>query len=164
MKFSKYILKIAVLCLALFTSSGAFAQTLTTPNGAADPTQSSFSIVVCDGPDLPTAPINLLQKANDEMQKAQERNYIPCNFNGAMLTVQHLINIFLVLGVFAAIILFTYAGFLLMTGKEADRKKAKDIFPKIGIGFLVMLSAWFIVFQILNWLTGNPAFTKLLGS
>jgi hypothetical protein len=70
----------------------------------------------------------------------------------------------MVLGVFAAIILFTYAGYLMMTGKDSDRNKAKDIFPKIFIGFVIMLSAWFIVYQILDWLTGNGAFTKLLGN
>ena len=135
----------------------------TTPAAASDPTQSAFRIVVCDGPATPSAN-QPVQEYDNQGKPSGTHPYVACDFNGAMLTVQHLINVFLVLGVFAAIILCTYAGFLLMTGREADRKKAKEIFPKIGIGFLVMLAAWFIVFQILNWLTGNPMFTKLLGS
>lgn len=135
---------------------------------AGDPTKSSFRVVVCDGPKLPNA--ELLKKAQDQIDKnaallkIDTHTYIPCDFNGVMLTIQHLINIAITLGVFVAIVLFTYAGYLMMTGKEADRNKAKDIFPKVFWGFVIMLSAWFIVYQILNWLTGNSNFTKLLGN
>jgi len=172
MKFFKSILILSLIIsgLSLTTSTSlAQTQTLTSPTqipaDSESPTQSSFRIVICDGPELPpdtagnkSARAALIKDAGSPGQ------YIPCNFNGAMIQVQHLINICMVLGVLSAIVLFTYAGYLLMTGKEDDRKKAKDIFPKIGIGFLVMLSAWFIVFQILNWLTGDSVFTKLLGS
>ena len=65
---------------------------------------------------------------------------------------------------FAAILLFTYAGYLFLTGKEGDRKKAYDVFPKVFWGFIIMLTAWFVVYQILNWLTGNSIFGKLLGN
>ena len=144
-------------------------QTLTSPTqipaDSESPTQSSFRIVICDGPTLPpNTPQNAAARTELIKEAGSPGQYIPCDFNGAMMQVQHLINICMVLGVLTAIVSFTYAGYLLMTGKEDDRKKAKDIFPKVGIGFLVMLSAWFIVFQILNWLTGNPIFTKLLGS
>jgi len=148
-------LKIFIFSLIIGGISVASAQTtqnLTMPTGISDPTQPTFKVTVCDGPDLTGTGLTI------------PSGYIPCNFNGAMMQVQHLIDICMVLGVFAAIVLFTYAGFLLMTGREADRKKAKDIFPKIAIGFLVMLSAWFIVYQLLNWLTGNGMFTKLLGN
>jgi hypothetical protein len=149
------------IMLVFFISSTASAQnvnTLTSQNGISDPTQSTFQIVVCDGPTLPAD-----LKAAEE--KKLGRTYIPCDFNGAMMQVQHLIDIAMVLGVFAAIVLFTYAGYLLLTGTEANRNKAKDIFPKIFWGFIIMLSAWFIVYQILNWLTGSSSpFTKLLGN
>lgn len=153
-------------------SVNAQVNTLTTVSNAENPTQSSFKIVICDGPaglnDIknhtvvdPNNPGKTLTvptgwKHND--------NFIPCDFNGAMIQIQHLINLAMVLGVFAAIVLFTYAGFLMITGKESDMKKAKDIFPKVGIGFIVMLTAWFIVFQIVSWLTGAGIFTKLLGN
>ncbi len=138
-------------------------QTLTSPISNENPTQSSFQITVCDGPNNPKGnnPVNLYDSNGNP---AGTRPYVVCNFNTGMLQIQHLINIAMVLGVFAAIVLFTYAGFLMLTGKEDDRKKAKDIFPKIFIGFIIMLTAWFIVYQILSWLTGNGTFTKLLGN
>jgi hypothetical protein len=163
-----------ILNFGLFLPTGtasAQVQTLTSPSATEDPTQSSFRIVVCDGPELPK---NLDPKALEMLSPkdpatfqakfGHPQPYVACNFNGIMLTIQHLINIAMVIGVFAAIALFTYAGYLMMTGKEDDRNKAKDIFPKIFWGFAIMLSAWFIVYQILNWLTGNSAFTKLLGN
>lgn len=178
MNYKKIILKLAPSVVVLIVFSlfslhilGANAQgvqTLSSPNSTEDPTQTSFRVVVCDGPALPTK--DLQDAAQAEIDQAAKNTgvathtYVVCNFNGAMIQVQHLIDIAMVLGVFAAIVLFTYAGFLMLTGKEDDRKKAKDIFPKIFIGFIIMLSAWFIVYQILSWLTGNGTFTKLLGN
>jgi len=173
MKFS--IKKILVLSTFSFIALGIYStsaqtQTLTMPTGATDPTQSSFRVIICDGPAaLNTSSTHQISNPNGggtitDPKWHEDPNFRACDFNGAMMQIQHLIDIFMVLGVFAAIILFTYAGFLLMTGKEDDRKKAKSIFPKVAVGFIIMLSAWFIVFQLLNWLTGNGIFTKLLGS
>ncbi len=156
MKTRKIIINIAVAVLLLSSSSVgamvAYAQnTLTSPNSSADPTQSSFKLVICDGPTLPST-----------MQKPAR--YVACDFNGAMMQVQHFITICMVLGVFAAVLLFMYAGYLFLTGKEGDRKKAYEVFPKVFWGFIIMLTAWFVVYQILNWLTGNSIFGKLLGN
>ncbi len=171
--YRKIICKIApsLLVLIIFSLSSFSipfvnaqgVQTLTSPNSNENPTQSSFKVVVCDGPDISSLSSSVQQQLYLQAGKTQS-SYVPCNFNGAMIQVQHLINIAMVLGVFAAIVLFTYAGFLMITGKEDDRNKAKDIFPKIFWGFIIMLSAWFIVYQILSWLTGNGTFTKLLGN
>ena len=167
MKFSKKILISSfagIFILSLVVSGPsvlAQTQTLTMPTGVSDPTQSSFRIVICDGPTLPSDPT---AKAALIKGAADPNHYIPCDFNGAMMQVQHLIDICMVLGVFAAIALFTYAGYLFMTGKEGDRKKAYEVFPRVFWGFIIMLSAWFIVYQILSWLTGNSMFTKLLGN
>ena len=144
------ILAIAFLGLSLLSSSVAYAA-VNTLTATEDPTKSTFKIVICNGPTLP-----------DTMQKPA--GYVDCDFNGLMLQIQHFINICMVLGVFAAIVLFTYAGYLFLTGKEGDRKKAYDVFPKVFWGFIIMLSAWFVVYQILSWLTGNSIFTKLLGN
>ena len=157
MKLMPSIIVMLILC---FSYSGIlFAQaavnTLTTPSNTENPTQTGFKVVICDGPKLPNGVTPTSGTAG---------TYTVCDFNGMVLQVQHLINIFMVLGVLAAIVLFTYAGFLLLTGKEANIKTAKDIFPKIGIGFIIMLSAWAIVYEILVWLTGpNSIFIKLLG-
>lgn len=115
-----------------------------------NPNNSAFKIVICDGP--AGANIN-----NDS-------NYVVCDFNGAMLQVQHLINIMMVLGVLVAIVMFSYAGGLYITGKPANIEKAHAIFPKVFFGFIIMLSAWFIVYQILGWLAKNDGFKTLLGN
>ncbi len=147
-------------------------QTLSAPAATEDPTSQSFKIIICDGPAGINDPKN--HTVSDPNHPGQtvtfptgwkpKVGFIACDFNGAMIQVQHIINIMMVLGVLAAIVLFTYAGFLMMKGTEADRSKAKDIFPKIFFGFVIMLSAWFIVYQVLSWLTGNGTFTKLLGN
>ncbi len=162
----KFTLVIVCLFISLNASSVlAAVSTLTDTTNIEDPTKSTFKIVVCDGPDLSGVATSSPAKAALYKSAGKtEATYIPCNFNGMMIQVQHLINIMMVLGVFAAIILFTYAGYLLMTGKEGDRKKAKDIFPKILTGFIIMLVAWVVVYEILNWLTvSSLGFGKLLG-
>jgi hypothetical protein len=122
-----------------------------------DPTKSSFRIVVCDGPTLPN-------KLKDEQTKALGREYVPCDFNGIMLQIQHLINIMMVLGVFASIGAFSWAGALYISGNPKKKEEAHKIFPKVFTGFIIMLSAWFIVYQILSWLTDKAAFKTLLGN
>ena len=176
---AKGMLVVVLLFISISMTAQAYAQNANTPSSQSsseDPTKSGFKVTICDGPELPPVTSDyvaanarsLVLKAyglNAQGLKADGSPYIPCNFNGMMMQVQHLINIGIVLGVFAAIALFTYAGYLLMTGREQDRNKAKSIFPKIMWGFVIMLSSWFIVYQILNWLTGSDSgFTKLLGN
>jgi hypothetical protein len=101
----------------------------------------------------------------DSNGNVTKRDYVVCNFNGAMLQVQHLINIMMVIGVLVAIVMFSYAGGLYITGSKPNVDKAHKIFPKVFGGFIIMLSAWFIVYQILSWLTGpSSGFNTLLGS
>ncbi len=127
-------------------------QTLQTPltEPSTNPNSSAFKIAVCDGP----------AGANT----AHDPKYVPCDFNAVMLLIQHLINIMMVVGVLVAILMFSYAGGLMVTGKEKNISKAKSIFPKVFIGFIIMLSAWFIVYQALGWLASNDGFRTLLGS
>ena len=127
-------------------------QTLNVPSPELNPNDSAFKIVVCDGPTLPKDYPN------------KPAGYVPCDFNGVMRQIQHLINIMMVLGVLIAIVMFSYAGGLYITGQKANIDKAHSIFPKVFIGFIIMLSAWFIVYQILSWLTNNEGFKALLGS
>ena len=125
-------------------------QTLSDQNVPVNITSPDFKIVVCDGPTPPKGVV----VPND---------YVPCDFNGVILQVQHIIDIAIAAGVLIAIIGFCYAGFLYIKGGESDIKKAKEFFPKIFWGFIIMISAWFIVYQILSWLTDNAGFKTLLG-
>lgn len=142
---------IAVICTLVTLATPAMMQAATEVNPEyADPTSSSFRIVVCDGP----------AGARPE----GDTKYVPCDFDGVMLQIKHLINIMIILGVLASIGMFTWAGWLYISGVPANKSKAHSIFPKIFTGFILMLSAWFIVSQILSWLTTNQAFRALLGN
>lgn len=135
-------------------SSGSSVTTLQTRlNQSSNPTNSAFKIAVCDGP------AGLNTNADGSIK---DPNFVPCDFNAAMALVQHLINIMMVVGVLVAIVMFVYAGTLFMSGQKAKIDKARSIFPKIFLGFIIMLSAWFIVYQILSWLTTNSGFKALL--
>ena len=144
-----------------FTAMIANAQSSTPvptiPADSENINSSSFRLLICDGPPLPTADMVAARTA------VIGHTYVPCDFNGAMMQVQHIINIAIIAGVLVAIFGFSYAGFLYIRGREADRTQASSMFQKIFIGFIIMLSAWFIVYQLLSWLTGNSAFNTLLG-
>jgi hypothetical protein len=114
---------------------------------------STFKFVVCDGPVRPKGYVP---------NPPDKTPYIPCDFKGLVLTVQHFLNIAMVLGVMGTIVTAVYAGYLYVTGKESNISKAKEMLPKVGIGFVLMLTAWFIIAQILTWLTNNEAFKTFL--
>lgn len=121
------------------------------PTEYSDPTNSKFRIVICDGPRPPSG-------------ITVKDDYIACDFNGLMLQVRHIINLMMVLGVFSSILAFSWAGWLYISGNPENKKRAHAIFPKIFTGFIIMLSSWFIVYQILSWLVDNDSLKTLLGN
>ena len=127
-----------------------------------DITKSSFKLLICDGPEE-------LRHYNPATNKIEEGftndDFIPCDFRGLMMQLQHFINIAMVLGVLVALGGLLWAGALYISGAPEKIKQAHKIFPSIFWGFIIMLSAWFIVYQILEWLTGPNAksFGVLLG-
>ncbi|MBU6231066.1 MAG: hypothetical protein KGI45_02320 [Patescibacteria group bacterium] len=140
-------------------------QTLSSQLPPVDVSSSGFRLTVCDGPTLPPGQ-SWVTAYKDSFQATYHRQYVACDFNGAMMQVQHLIDVALVAGVLLAIAGFCYAGFLYITHGDnpGKRDEAKDIFKKIFVGFIIMLAAWFVVYQVLAWLTGaNSGFTSLLG-
>lgn len=161
-KFKKFHTHRTLLFLLLFsifiltfstTPVSAQIRALNTPSPNTpelNPNSSAFKIVVCDGP--------------AGAKTAGDTNYVPCDFNGLMLQIQHLINIMMVIGILAAVFAFSWAGALYISGNPAKKQEAHAIFPKIFKGLIIMLSAWFIVYQILSWLTNNDGFKSLLGS
>ncbi len=150
-----------------------YAQTTRTLNDqlpTTDISDKGFKLVVCDGPDgaghyNPVTKEFSSEKLNGSYKYPLKDDYIPCDFNGLMMQVQHLINIAIVVGVLVAILGFSYAGFLYITGSGDPGKltQAHSVFKKVLIGFIIMLSAWLIVFQVLSWLTGKSGFGALLG-
>jgi hypothetical protein len=156
------IFALSMLMPSLAVPLAASAQTLTSPTDNVNLNDSKLKIIVCDGPDL-SSQKSLLDAAEYKLG----RTYVPCNFNGLMLQIQHLIDIAIVFGVVVAIGLFSYAGYMYisagMRGDSNAHSTALNIFRKVGIGFIIMLSAWFIVYQVIIWLTGSSQFAVLLG-
>ncbi len=161
------ILTIAILIVSQLPMSAmaAVAETvnITDPN---------FMFVVCDGPDLSKITLSAGQKMNITVKGvptvwsggAVPGGYVACDFNALINTVQHLINIAIVIGVVVALGSFVYIGYLYMTGTQGHIKKAHEMLPKIFFGFIMMLAAWFIVYQLLSWLGASAGFRSLLGS
>ena len=168
------ILFVLTLLASPVLSYAQTAQTLTTPAPTSNenPNTSDFKLIVCDGPDLSALPPgtvvtfngqSVILASSSSTRSANPNGYIPCNFNGAMIQIQHLINVAMVLGVLGAIAGFSYAGYLYITGSKGNIDHAKTIFKQVIIGFVMMISAWFIVYQILSWLGSNVNINTLLG-
>lgn len=121
---------------------------------------TSFKLLICDGP---PELVHYDPKNRVYSQGYTNPDFIPCYFRGLMLQIQHLINLAFVLAVLATIIGMIRAGYLYITGVPANLNKAHEIFKAVGIGFVLALCAWFIVYQILVWLTGSGSYTALLG-
>jgi hypothetical protein len=125
--------------------------TVITDNDYDNINSSKFRLLICDGPPWPDNVPN------------KPANYEPCDFRGLMKQIQHLLNIAVIAGVLIAMGGFIWAGALYISGSPDKIKKAHQIFPSVFWGFIIMLSAWFIVYQILSWLTDSETFGVLLG-
>ena len=121
---------------------------------------SKFRLLICDGP----AELIHYNPATRKFDPSHiQEGFIPCDFRGLMMQIQHLINIAMTVGVLFAVAGLLFAGYLYISGKPANISRAHDIFPSLAKGFIIMLAAWFIVYQILEWLTGTNGYGVLLG-
>ncbi|MCH7597442.1 hypothetical protein IID27_00120 [Patescibacteria group bacterium] len=104
---------------------------------------SSFDgrIVACDGFD------------------ASGRN--SCNLCTLLETAQNIINFLVFFAIIVAVLMFVYAGFLLVTAgsNEGQISKGKSIFWTVFIGLFVILAAWLIINLIMSAFL-NPDFGK----
>jgi len=168
LRFKNRFMRSRIIVFAIFIIAASFSVifsshiALAQAPGSSNPNSSSFKLGICDGP----AELNMINPKTGQIEPGRKNDptFIPCNFQGLMLQVRHLITIMLTAGVFVAIIGFSYAGYLYMTGVPGNISQAHGIFKQVGEGFIIMLSAWFIVYQVLSWLTGNPGLKALLGT
>jgi len=88
-----------------------------------------------------------------------------CDFTSFITLINNFID-FLITYIAAplAVLSFIYAGFMLVTsgGSEERKTKAKSVFTKVVIGFVIVLSAWLIVKFITVALLDPNNFTDLL--
>ena len=74
----------------------------------------------------------------------------PCKFEDLLKLVSNIVDFLIITGTAVAALSFGYAGFLMMTanGEMGKIEEAKAIFGKVMTGFIIMLSAWLIVYAI----------------
>ena len=72
---------------------------------------------------------------------------IPCDFNAFIGLGNSIIKFLIEIGAFLGAISFAWAGWLYVTsgGNPGTIDKAKDIFWKVIVGFILMLAAWLII-------------------
>lgn len=70
-----------------------------------------------------------------------------CGFSDFMTLVSNITNYLIVIGASVAALVFAYAGWLYMSagGSAEQANKAKRIFGKVVLGFVIMLAAWLVV-------------------
>ncbi len=136
---------IASLLLLTFVSTTAtplFAadNILKTPNIAG--TSEQNSLIKCDG-----------TTAN------------PCGFTQLLTLIQNGLNLVFAFAAFIAAGMFMYAGFLLLTsmGNPAQISKAKAVFKRVVVGFLIMFLSFIVVQQLLKNLKLSPKAQEVIG-
>jgi hypothetical protein len=48
-----------------------------------------------------------------------------------------------------------YGGYLYMTGEQDKIKTAKNIFLNVCIGFIIMITSWFVVTTVVGWVVDD---------
>lgn len=152
-----------LLILSLLSPLGTVAVQAQVPSPETDISKPTFKLLICDGPEQINHidPKSGLYKIDNPKNNP---NFIPCDFNGAMMQIQHFINVAMIVGVLVAVLGFTKAGIYFIWGEPGKIKEAKETFAYVVKGFIIMLSAWFIVYQILAWLLKSNTLGVLLAT
>jgi len=100
--------------------------------GSDNPKDENFQLVPCEG-------VNANGKDD-------------CDFNALMTLFNRVISFIFYVSIPLAAISFSYAGYLYLSaaGNTGQIEKAHEIFKKVLIGFVFILSAWLIVYAITN--------------
>ncbi len=88
-----------------------------------------------------------------------------CGYQDLVQLGKNILDFIVVLSIPIAAIGFSYAGYLYLTAGiegEGNLKKAKDIFTKIFIGFVLIISAWLIVYTITSTLLDENQYEVFL--
>lgn len=86
-----------------------------------------------------------------------------CDFNKLVLLGGNLVDFAFYISIPLAAIAFVYAGYLFVTavGDPGKVKKAGEIFQKVALGFIIVLSAWLVVSVFVKTLVTTPGFSLL---
>lgn len=93
--------------------------------------------VKCDGV--------VVKNADGSAKPGEDRRQNECNFYWLMKTITLGVNWMFVITIPVATALFAYGGLLHMTGRPDKISDARKIFTSVGIGFIIMITAWVVV-------------------
>ncbi len=103
-------------------------------------------------------------KCDGVVNKKEPYRNVPCDFTQLIKTVNSAINWIFIISIPVATVLFAYAGLLYITGKPGNLTKANKIFTSVGIGFIIMITAWFVVRTAVDWFVkSDSGATTFLG-
>lgn len=140
---SSFLILIAIACGGYFVNAVLVPQSASAAYGG---------LVTCDG---------VVEK--DAQGRQIDPSQKTCNFNELIKQINHIISWLFGISLSIAIVFLAYGGILYMTGTEGNITQAKGIFSSVGWGFIIMLSAWLVIYTLLNWLTKpGQGFTSLL--
>jgi hypothetical protein len=91
----------------------------------------------------------------------------PCGFSHLVLVGQHVIYNLVMISTLLAVVVFIYAGFLLMTsgGNSGKKDEAKKMLMKVLWGYLWILVAWLLIYTITKALVDPVAYpSPLIGT
>lgn len=158
---TKSILKIfgswsVAFTMASILLAGAvqLSSSVVAPSSAQAQTSGYQGLVQCDGVILKDKNGNVIE---------EDKGKSVCNFQQLVASINYLVKWLFALAAALSIVLFTWAGFLYISGVEKNIAKARGIFMHVVGGLIIMLCAWFIVYTIVSWIgNGDSAFTSLL--
>jgi len=126
----------AVLSISLVVGFSTFGVPLVT--------HALRGIVNDQGKEIP----GLIPCTGDEDPK--NADYSPCTFASLQRLIMNVMYYLIYISIPAAALSFGWAGWLLISsgGNMSKRNEAKRIFTKVGIGLVIILTAWLIVHTI----------------
>ncbi len=98
-------------------------------------------------------------KCDGELKDGEQGRQTRCDFAALMNTIVKLVNWLFYISIPLAIVMFAWSGALYMTGQKGNIDKAKGIFTAVAVGFIIMVVAWFVVRQVVEWFVADPAAT-----
>jgi len=110
----------------------------------------------------------IMVSAQDSVAEVEKRGVVPCSgpegvggtpcdYNTLITGVQRLLTYLIYLATLIAVVMFVWAGFILITagGNPGKKDQAKGIFKGTAIGFLFVIGAWLIVSTILGFFAND---------
>jgi ABC-type Na+ efflux pump permease subunit len=87
-----------------------------------------------------------------------------CTFTDLINLIQNIFNLVFALAAFVAAGMFMYAGFLMITamGDTNQITKAKAVFRRVVVGFLILFMSFLLIQQTLKYLSLSPEARKII--